>query len=350
MTESNGSIEIKVGALVLFATALLVAFVLVLGDFSFSEGARFQIEFDNAAGLKPGADVAIAGLNVGQVQSLAFQRHEGDKAVGPAVSARATIRVDRDHLDSIRESSNFYISRRGVLGEPYIEVVTSSFEAPPIEPGSTHQGTSPPRIDLLTAKAKDLLDALTGLFEDPDVTLRKLVKHGTSLMSQLDRFVSAHRDDLGGSVEGAREAIDEAKRFLTVLNQSVGEGEDLERTIDHARKTAARADSISRKVDQRVGPLTERLAETAKNAQNVSASADRLVSDNEDKIERSIDNVHASTENLESMSGDAESLVARIEEGEGTVGQLLNDRKMYDDMRELLRIVKRQPWRILWKE
>jgi phospholipid/cholesterol/gamma-HCH transport system substrate-binding protein len=349
MTESNGSIEVKVGALVLFAIALLAGFVLVLGDFSFSEGRRLHVEFDNAAGLKPGADVAIAGLNVGQVQSLAFQRHD-DEETGSVVSARATLRVDREHFETIRTSSNFYISRRGVLGEPYIEIVTRSFEAPTIEPGSTHEGVSPPRIDLLTAKAKDLLDALTSLFEDPDVTLAKLVQHGASLMAQLDDFVATHRKDLDGSVSGAHATIDEAERFLKVLNRAVGEGDELEETLDHTRKTAARADSISRKVDRRVGPITEDLAKTAERAENVSASTERLVHDNEEKLQESIDHVHASTEDLERLSGDAREVVGRIRKGKGTVGQLLNDRKMYDDMRELLRIVKRQPWRILWKE
>src|SRR5690554_788110 len=108
MQKKETSIEVKVGALVLFSLTLLVGFVLILGDFSFSDGFKLHVDFDNAGGLKPGAEVAIAGINVGNVQELNFQPNEnaddGDK---PAVGVRATLRIDKAYAGSLRVDNKF---------------------------------------------------------------------------------------------------------------------------------------------------------------------------------------------------------------------------------------------------
>lgn len=139
MQKKETAIEVKVGALVLFGVALLAAFVFVLGDFSLSEGFEFYVEFENSGGLKPGADVAIAGINVGGVNSLRFVKDNAkepkvkDGLDAAPVGVRVKIRVDKEFADAIRENSEFFITTRGVLGEPYIEIVTSDFEKPAIK-------------------------------------------------------------------------------------------------------------------------------------------------------------------------------------------------------------------------
>jgi len=36
--------------------------------------------------------------------------------------------------------------------------------------------------------------------------------------------------------------------------------------------------------------------------------------------------------------------------GEGTVGALLADEEIYDDLKEMLRELKTHPWRFFWRE
>jgi len=47
---------------------------------------------------------------------------------------------------------------------------------------------------------------------------------------------------------------------------------------------------------------------------------------------------------------DVESVVARVRRGEGTVGALLIDEEVYDDLKELLRDLKHNPWKFFWRE
>ena len=63
-----------------------------------------------------------------------------------------------------------------------------------------------------------------------------------------------------------------------------------------------------------------------------------------------LDDVSSATDNLDALSKDARKILADVKSGNGTVAQLLRDREMYDDMREVLRQIKQQPWKIIWKE
>lgn len=349
MQDKEKSIEVKVGALVLFSIVLLIGFVVLLGDFSLSKGFTFHVDFQNAGGLKPGADVAIAGINVGSVQKLRFQSDEGEVDQSP-VKVRATLQVDDEYADAIRQSSEFYITRRGVLGEPYVEIVTESFDAPPIEDGAALRGVDPPRMDIIIAKTTELLTALTDLLDNPDIEAKNLLANTASLMGNLDRMITRNEGELDQTIVGARKSTQEAAQFLEALNYAVEDGKKVRRILGDAEATASSARRISQKVEGNVDPILDDASATASNARNISENVDRIVTENEPKIVTSIDNVEASTDNLAALSHDAGSVVGRIEKGEGTVGQLLVDREIYDDLKELLRTIKRRPWKIIWKE
>lgn len=351
MQKKETSIEVKVGALVLFSLALLVGFVLILGDFSLSDGFTVHVDFDNAGGLKPGAEVAIAGINVGNVQELQFQPNKDtDKTGKPAVGVRATLRIDQNYADSLRVDSKFFITRRGVLGEPYIEVETLSLDTALLKDGAIVRGTQPPRLDVIVSKAADLLDTIQDLLTDPSMPTKDLLGNTASLMGHLDELVVANRENIDQTVENTRMTTEEAAKLLTALNYAVEDGKSVQRLLQDAQSTASHTRSITAKVDGKIAPLLDDATITATNAREISDSAKRLLADNEQKIQDTVDNIHATSQNVEAAAGSANTIVARIEKGEGTIGRILADREMYDDVKEILRTIKRQPWKILWKE
>lgn len=349
MPQDESSIEVKVGALVLLSLILFVGFVVVLGDFSLSDGFRIHADFDNAAGLKPGADVAISGINVGTVEEVDFEPGADDED-GSGVQVRTTLQIDEAYAKTVRSDSELFVSRQGVLGEPYIEIETRSFDAPAAEDGDVFEGTDLPRVDVIVSKATKLLDSLYEMIDDTDADAGKLVASAASLFENVDRALADNRDEIDQTVSGASTSADEASELLAALNTAVGDGQRLEALLADAGATASNARSISESVDGDIDPIVKDTRKATANARDVTDSADRLVTDNEDKIGRSIDNVHETTDNLARSSEGADQIVRRIEDGEGTVGQLLADREMYDDMKELIRSVKRRPWKLLWKE
>jgi phospholipid/cholesterol/gamma-HCH transport system substrate-binding protein len=47
---------------------------------------------------------------------------------------------------------------------------------------------------------------------------------------------------------------------------------------------------------------------------------------------------------------EAQGLVAHVRRGEGTVGALVMDEAVYDDLQEMLRDLKHNPWKFFWRQ
>ena len=67
-------------------------------------------------------------------------------------------------------------------------------------------------------------------------------------------------------------------------------------------------------------------------------------------LNATIDNIHTSSDKLVNLSENANKMVAGVSSGKGTVGALLTDREIYDDLKEVMKTIKQRPWKIVWKE
>jgi len=47
---------------------------------------------------------------------------------------------------------------------------------------------------------------------------------------------------------------------------------------------------------------------------------------------------------------DAHAIVAHVRRGEGTVGAFLMDEEVYDDVAEMVRDLKHNPWKLFWRD
>ena len=47
---------------------------------------------------------------------------------------------------------------------------------------------------------------------------------------------------------------------------------------------------------------------------------------------------------------DAQFMTAQIRKGRGTAGALLMDEQLFDDLQEMVRDLKHNPWKFFWRE
>jgi phospholipid/cholesterol/gamma-HCH transport system substrate-binding protein len=351
MQKKETSIEVKVGALVLFSLVLLGVFIFLLGDFSVSKGFEFHVDFENAGGLKPGADVAIAGLNVGNVRNLEFVKNP--RSQGNPVVVRARLEVRPNHADSIRKDSEFFITTRGVLGEPYIEIVTSNFDAPAVAKEEILRGVDPPRLDLLVSRAQKLLVVITDLLEDPDIPVKDFLSNISELVKTINDILTGNRKNIDETITGLNTAVADAGTLLRSLNLIVEDGQDVKAIINDTGATVRNARRVTSELSTLVNqakPLIRDTGETVKSARALTDDVSRLVRNNEERVQKTITNLERSSEKLVTISDDVEVVVNRVKDGQGTVGALLQEREVYDDLKEVLRQIKRKPWKIIWKE
>ncbi|MDP2939593.1 MAG: MlaD family protein [Candidatus Omnitrophota bacterium] len=54
-------------------------------------------------------------------------------------------------------------------------------------------------------------------------------------------------------------------------------------------------------------------------------------------------------ENLKNLSDSANTVLSRVKDGQGTVGKLLYDEKIYNDLESFAEDIKKHPWKLLFK-
>jgi len=110
-------VEVSVGFLV--ATTLVALGILSMGIAGFSLSSDFyeiNIYFNNVGGLKKGAPIELAGVQIGQVANIFL---EGTKAVVVGRIAKSV---------KIREDDIFSVNTKGLIGDRYIKVTPGSSE------------------------------------------------------------------------------------------------------------------------------------------------------------------------------------------------------------------------------
>jgi phospholipid/cholesterol/gamma-HCH transport system substrate-binding protein len=63
-----------------------------------------------------------------------------------------------------------------------------------------------------------------------------------------------------------------------------------------------------------------------------------------------VKDIQNATSRLDAMTQDGQALLGMIQRGEGTVGGFVQDPQVYDDLKELMRDLKRHPWKMLWRD
>lgn len=121
MIFGKTKLELKVGAFVFSALLLLVVSVLSIGNFkSWTSGYRVSFLFNFVNGIKLGAPVRFAGVDVGEVKAITFAH--------PAQSAETRINLDcwvRKDI-KIPLDSTIWVNTLGLLGEKYVEIMPGS--------------------------------------------------------------------------------------------------------------------------------------------------------------------------------------------------------------------------------
>ncbi len=338
-------LEFKVGLLILISTAILVAFIFVLGNFSLSSGYTLYADFEYVGSLQPGAPVKVAGIKVGKVESVSFWGGKRDEKLGERVQVRVAIWVEERVRDSIRQDAELFINTAGMLGEQYVEIVPGSdWERPAIAAGTVlhdaHRVHDPPRTDLVVARLYDVLDGVSSVLHDDRDAIKSLLSNSASAVAEINDLLRVRKQEIGELIASTAGVAAEAKLTLSKINAGLGDGRpvatllaDADATLVAARTTMTSltppAQAFMADASRVLGLVTEQRVDRALHAVDEAATAAG----------------HATT-----LIDNTNGLVASLREGKGTAGALLAREDIYGDLRELIRDLRRNPWKLFWKE
>ena len=117
--------QLRVGLTLLFASATLAVLIFVMSGTGgwFTRKITLRSYFDNAGGLREGAPVRLAGVDIGNVTGI---RIVGDK---PTTPVEVTMKVNTKYKFNLRKDSITLLATAGVLGETYVDIDSSTASA-----------------------------------------------------------------------------------------------------------------------------------------------------------------------------------------------------------------------------
>jgi phospholipid/cholesterol/gamma-HCH transport system substrate-binding protein len=336
-TRSLAWSELKIG--ILAVTALMLASVLIFmlsGESGFFwQRYSLKTTFGDVAGLKAGAPVRVAGVEVGAVSEVGF--------VGDRVEV--TMEIKQEHQPRITTESRAMLGSVSLLGESAIDISASSRGTPIPEWGYIQPGPRTVPIAEVGAQASEGLVHATQLLKDVRDgrgTLGKLVtddavyRELSALLQSADRVASqiaAGRGTLGRLTNDPR-LYEELRTSVADLNAITARIRNGEGSLGKLLNDPAMATSLTA-ATQNLETLTGKL-------NRGEGTAGKLLTDT------------ALYDRLDRMSEQLRLLAANLNSGEGTAGQLLRDKALYENMnqtvtelRALLTEIKKDPKKYL---
>lgn len=337
--------EVRVGAFVLLGLVLMAALIFVIGDARrvFETKAPYYAEFDDVEGLIPGSMVLMGGVNVGEVRSVAYPDDPRSSRIKVALS------ITRDEARRIRQDSTISIAPKGLLGDKLLSLSVGNPDLPPLAEGST----------IPTSKGGGLFSQIEGMGAKADAVLGNLEKTSGTLAEE------AFRQDLKDSATAVRSILQKAESgqgYLPRLLSDQAEAERLSRVVQNLEVTTRRLDQVLRGLDsavkrvnegpglvhsliydedgskaaEEVGHAAEELALTLKAVREGNGVAHDLLFGGEGS-----ERTREMLANLAVVSNDIKGMSGQIKDGKGTLGALLNDPSVYEDLKVLLGNVQR---------
>ncbi|MBL8718022.1 MAG: MCE family protein [Myxococcales bacterium] len=340
MAAGGKNIEVKVGALILVSMALLAGFIVVMGGLSVARVYNLYVDFDNPQGLQVGAPVKIAGVKVGKVESLEFRAGKPDPKVPWRALVRVKLAIEDRVKDAVHDDAQFIITTQGVLGEPFISIAPGTYDKPMLPPDSIRQGKDPPRLDVFLAEASDLLHLAHDAFTKEDGPLHDIAKHGASLLKSVDLLVLDNKETITRIVKNTEKLSLAGVDLVNATKEKI-DSPQVKRILHNIDVTTAA-------LAKDTGPLLKKTNETIAHLDTIST--DLLGPEQRASIKKTLKEVETLAGTANKTMADVQGIVAHVKKGNGTIGGLLMDEEIYDDLQELARDVKHNPWKLFWRE
>lgn len=113
--------QVKVGIFIVCALLFLAIGIILMGTQTklFTPTGKLSVIMTNVEGLKVGAPVWLAGIDVGVVTSIRFERPTKTNEVA------IVLQIDREALRKIGTDSVVRVKTRGLMGEKYVDITPS---------------------------------------------------------------------------------------------------------------------------------------------------------------------------------------------------------------------------------
>jgi phospholipid/cholesterol/gamma-HCH transport system substrate-binding protein len=325
--------NIRVGVFVAAALAVLIMTVFVIGQerSMFTRKTRLNTSFADINGLVIGAPVRLAGVDVGRVTKITFSEDLSRP------EARVELAIENQYAPRVRKDSVAFIDSKGLLGDKLINLSVGSPSSPQLQEG---EYITPKASLSIEAMAKDLqrtASAIGDAAESAEVAINRVAtpevtenlrRISGSLAAILERI---EKSELVPKTEALME------RATVVMSNSAAASARVDRMLARVEQGPGNAHSLvyGNEVAEMAGEWKRAATGIADLTQQIN-HGDGLVSAllHDENGKKLVHDLTAFTERLNRISSD-------IERGRGTLGGLIVDPSVYEEMKTILGNIER---------
>lgn len=275
--------------------------------------------FRDASGLPPGTQVMVAGIPKGEITKLEVSGRY----------ARVTFRIARD-LEVY--SSGLVIKKAAsLLGDNYLEIDPGvPTRQAPDGTKQTFQRLGPEcptyNSDDLALRAECRQVPTVVEATSPDQLMQRLEE----TLPRVDRVLESVRDlseDVRRIVNGPLQSV--ASRIDGLVQR---EADTVAEIIERADRTMQNVEAIANDLRAITKEADPRITRILENLDAASAEAKALVTTAKNELQETGDSLQDKLDKLDGVISNTESITAKIDDDQGTLGRLVNDPAIADNV------------------
>ena len=280
--------ETKVGILAAFGiTILIIGYSFLRGKNLFEKKKYYYAVYGKVDGLNASDPVTLNGFPIGKVAALDLLDDTSGKTV-------AKLHLTKEV--KIPKNSSFQLYSSDLLGEKAVQLILGDSEEFSKE-GDTLSG-----------------NVSATLQEEVSMQILPVKDKAESLLSSIDSVINVVKVIIrGGQIESSLENLEKATSEFAKV------GKNLDTLVVTQKETLSRIFSNMERITANLDSNSENLNSIFSNLAQLSDSL------NQANIKQTVGNLNKSLDELQ-------SLLNKINSGEGTLGMLATDRKLYDSL------------------
>jgi phospholipid/cholesterol/gamma-HCH transport system substrate-binding protein len=314
-TRSLAWSELKIGIIAVAAIVLAITIIIAVGGQGgfFWDRYELKTKFGNVQGLKSGAIVRVAGVDVGKVTSIDF--------VGADV--QVTMEVNEENQNRITEQSRAAIGSLSLLGEPIIDISPAAAGTPLKDGDFIQSARTPGQISDVAENATLTLEEATGLIKE--------IRAGKGTIGKLftDDQMYREMNQLVASAETVASSINRGNGTLGLMIKDPA-------VYRQANAALANLQDMTRRINAGEGSLGKLLRDEAlaKSLNSTGANLDQVtgrLSRGEGTAGKLLTDKEL-YDRFNSIALRIDKVAAQLEQGQGSAGQFLHDKQLYENM------------------
>jgi len=314
-TRSLAWSQLKVGILAVAALVLTAMFIFFVGGQAGFGRQRYHLKtrFKDVQGLKTGAVVRVAGVEVGTVSDVEFAGSD----------VEIVMKVSKRMQEAIRTDSRASIGSLSLLGAPVIDISPGKTGTPVQDWGYVPSQRPFGQLAAVAEGATKGLEEATKLLQD--------LRAGRGTVGKLFADDRLYRDitQFVNSAEEVVTALNRGDGTIGKLIKDPAAHQTLMKALDNLSEITARLNagegSLGRllkdeRMAQSLSSVASNLDEITGRLKRGEGTAGKLLTE---------DALYA---RLNTLGERIDVLVTRLNQGEGTAGRLLQDKQLYENM------------------